>query len=62
MSPLLPSIINKMSLLFAFLQSDASNAMPFGPSCSNKAICGFIAGIKSKEHSKREKQNFSTFL
>ena len=60
-SPLFASIIIKKFRDCAYLHKDASNFIPSGPSCSNSAICGFIAGTKPLALSKNEKQNFSTF-
>ena len=45
-------------LVKLYLHKDASNFIPSGPSCSNSAIWGFIAGTKPLALSKSEKQNF----
>ena len=60
-SPLFASIITKIFFVCSFLHKDESNFIPSGPSCSNNAIWGFIAGINPTAASKSEKQNFSTF-
>ena len=46
----------------AYLHKDDNNIIPSGPSCSNKAICGFTAGTFPMTASNKEKQNVSTIL